>query len=201
MAEVNNSSISRWELDCMMSSLAKQGQRTLESLSAKERALLACAAFESLVSEKLLIQEALRMGVPGLEEQVEKSFQERVQKAGSAAALKKEWEADGLTLATFRERLGVMIMEHEVLVKWAAAVPPTLPAEAKIFYDANEAALMEKKLTYIQAEPELIRQLHLRATTAEADRKMGELQKAAHVLVIDPELHAAYKIKRAGEKK
>lgn len=166
LATVNGDPIYLDEVSRLYSTLpaAQQTNETLQQ------------AFDTVVNNKLLVQDAKSRGITIAEADVDNTLDAMMQQNNlSEAMLKDRLAAIGLTTVNLRDDIReTLILKSEVEYLWSK-VQPITEEEIRSYYDLNR-----QNITSIPRAK--IRQLLISANSSNADEKLAEIRSIANEL-------------------
>lgn len=183
-ARVNGVAIDRAQLDrAFADQAARKGRNVASIQSPAAFRQLVHEALDLLVDEELLAQEAVRRGHQPSAEEVARAVAEERARLSGPAQFEIRLERDGLTEATFAERVARRLAIDRLVAGELAAGLKVTDAEVHAWYLANGAALGQPE----SAAREVIRQRLIDGKTRAAVRDRVEaLRRSATIEILVP---------------
>jgi peptidyl-prolyl cis-trans isomerase SurA len=184
VARVNGVAIDRAQLDrAFADHAARKGRNVAAIQSPNAFRQLMREALDLLVDEELLAQEAVRRGHHPSAEEVARAVAEARARLTGPAQFEIMLERDGLTEATFADRLAREVAVDRLVTREIAPGLEVADAEVHAWYVANRASVGQPE----EAAREVIRQRLLAGKTRAAVRARVEaLRRAATIEILVP---------------
>lgn len=184
VARVNGVAIDRAQLDrAFAAHAARQGRNVAAIQSPSAFRQLMREALDLLVDGELLAQEAVRRGHHPSAEEVARAVAEVRASLKGPAQFEIRLERDGLTEATFAERLGRELAVERLVEREIAPGLEATDAEVHAWYAANGAGLGQPE----EVAREVIRQRLREGKTRAAVRALVEaLRRDASIEILVP---------------
>lgn len=143
VVKVNGNVITKPELDRAVKALLAQN-RVTQALPPEQMKKATESALEQLTAAELMYQEAKKLEIKDLEQQVEQRYQENRKKFPTKEEYEKALQATGMTEADVRESMRKEIVVNTFVQKQFFSKATCSEADARKFYDDNKAKFFQR---------------------------------------------------------